>query len=66
MISHLIDFSPGSLARKYIQKEFFDNKWDKFRTWFFNTYSKNDLNNISQEFYENCALHNQIISFAQW
>ncbi|KAG5570089.1 hypothetical protein H5410_059855 [Solanum commersonii] len=27
----------------------------------FDTYSKEDLNNISQEFYETCALHNHII-----
>ncbi|KAG5591003.1 hypothetical protein H5410_041517 [Solanum commersonii] len=46
---HQIYFSPGSLARKYIQNEFL-----------------NDLNNIFQEFYEICSLHNQIMSFIPW
>ncbi|KAG5615566.1 hypothetical protein H5410_015390 [Solanum commersonii] len=31
------------------------------KTWLFDTYSREDLNNISQEFYETCALHNHII-----
>ncbi|KAG5598832.1 hypothetical protein H5410_030202 [Solanum commersonii] len=61
MFSHQIDFSLGFLARKHIQKGFFDEKWDQFKTWFFDSYSKKDLNCISQEFYETCALHNQII-----
>ncbi|KAG5600862.1 hypothetical protein H5410_032232 [Solanum commersonii] len=64
--THQIDFSPGSLVRKYIQKEFSNNKWNQFKTWFFDTYSVNDLNNISQEFYETCALHNQIMYFVPW
>ncbi|KAG5615883.1 hypothetical protein H5410_015707 [Solanum commersonii] len=50
MFSHLIDFSPGYLARKHIQKEFFFEKWNRFKTWFFDAYSKEDLNSISQEF----------------
>ena len=66
MIPHQIDFSPGSQARGYIQKEFFSDKWNQFKTWFFDTYSKEDLNNISQEFYETCALHNQIMYFVPW
>nr|XP_033513040.1 uncharacterized protein LOC117277755 [Nicotiana tomentosiformis] len=66
MIPHQIDFSPGSRARIYIQKEFFSEKWNQFKTWFFDTYSKDDLNNISQEFYEACALHNQIMYFVPW
>ncbi|KAG5600011.1 hypothetical protein H5410_031381 [Solanum commersonii] len=36
---HHIDFSLGSLARKYIQKEFSSDKWNQFKTWFFDTYS---------------------------
>ncbi|KAG5599218.1 hypothetical protein H5410_030588 [Solanum commersonii] len=57
------DTSDGSLARKYIQNEFSSDKWNQFKTRFFDTYSANDLNNISQEFYETCALHNQIMYF---
>ncbi|KAG5630538.1 hypothetical protein H5410_002255 [Solanum commersonii] len=60
---HQIDFSPGSLARKYIQNEFLNEKWNRFKTWFFDIYSKEDLNNISQEFYETYALHNHIMFF---
>ncbi|KAG5587402.1 hypothetical protein H5410_047836 [Solanum commersonii] len=66
MSEHQIDFSPGSLARKYIQNEFLNEKWNRFKTWFFDTYSKEDLNNISQEFYETCALHNLIMFFVPW
>ncbi|MCF7184071.1 hypothetical protein, partial [Corynebacterium parakroppenstedtii] len=66
MIPVQIDFSPGSLARKQIQKEFFSDKWSPFRLWFFETYSQEDLHNISQEFYELCALHNNIICFVPW
>ncbi|KAG5590050.1 hypothetical protein H5410_040564 [Solanum commersonii] len=66
MSEHQIDFSPGSLARKYIQDEFLNEKWNRFKTWFFDTYSKEDLNNISQEFYETCALHNHIMFFVPW
>ncbi|KAG5611058.1 hypothetical protein H5410_022339 [Solanum commersonii] len=50
MSEHQIDFSPGSLTRKYIQNEFLNEKWNQFKTWFFDTYSEEDLNNISQEF----------------
>ncbi|KAG5609019.1 hypothetical protein H5410_020300 [Solanum commersonii] len=49
------------MARKYIQNEFSDKNGAEFKTWFFDTYSEEDLNNISQEFYETCALHNHII-----
>jgi len=63
---HQIDFSPGSLARKYIQNEFASDKWSQFKTWFFDTYSTEDLHNISQEFYETCALHNHIMFFLPW
>ncbi|KAG5594616.1 hypothetical protein H5410_035848 [Solanum commersonii] len=56
MSEHQIDFSPGSLARKYIQNEFLNEKWNR----------KNDLNNISQKFYETCALHNHIMFFVPW
>jgi len=63
---HQIDFSPRSLARKYIQNEFLSDKWNQFKTWFFDSYSADDLNNISQEFYETCALHNQIMYFVPW
>ncbi|KAG5571995.1 hypothetical protein H5410_061761 [Solanum commersonii] len=66
MSEHQIDFSPGSLARKYIQNKFLNEKWNRFKTWFFDTYSKEDLNNISQEFYETCALHNHIMFFVSW
>ncbi|KAG5629491.1 hypothetical protein H5410_001208 [Solanum commersonii] len=66
MREHQIDFSPGSLARKYIQNEFLNEKWNQFKTWFFDTYSREDLNNISQEFYETCALHNHIMFFVPW
>ncbi|KAG5599213.1 hypothetical protein H5410_030583 [Solanum commersonii] len=66
MSVHQIDFSPRSLARKYIQNEFSSDKWNQFKTWFFDTYSAIDLNNISQEFYETCALHNQIMYFVPW
>ncbi|KAG5605637.1 hypothetical protein H5410_027129 [Solanum commersonii] len=66
MNEHQIDFSPGSLARKYIQNEFSDKNWNRFKTWFFDTYSEEDLNNISQEFYETCALHNHIMFFVPW
>ena len=55
MMTQLIDFSPGSQARKYIQKEFFSEKWKTFRTWFFETYTSDELKNISEEFYEICA-----------
>ena len=60
MSKQLIDFSPGSLARKHIQKEFYNKKWNQFRIWFFETYSENDLKNISQDFYDVCRLHNKI------
>ncbi|KAG5571812.1 hypothetical protein H5410_061578 [Solanum commersonii] len=66
MTEHQIDFSPRSLARKYIQNEFLNEKWNRFKTWFFDTYNKKDLNNISQEFYETCALHNHIMFFVSW
>ena len=66
MFNRLIDFSPGSLARKQIQKEFYSKKWNQFKTWFFETYSENDLNNISQDFYDVCILHNKIIYFVPW
>ncbi|KAG5590339.1 hypothetical protein H5410_040853 [Solanum commersonii] len=66
MTEHQIDFSPGSLARKYIQNKFLNEKWNRFKTWFFDTYSREDLNNISQEFYETCALHNHIMFFVPW
>ncbi|KAG5585596.1 hypothetical protein H5410_046030 [Solanum commersonii] len=66
MSEHQINFSPGSLARKYIQNKFSNEKWNRFKTWFFDTYSEEDLNNISQEFYENCALHNHIMFFVPW
>ncbi|KAG5572496.1 hypothetical protein H5410_062262, partial [Solanum commersonii] len=66
MREHQIDFSPGSLARKYIQNEFLNEKWNRFKTWFFDTYSREDLNNISQEFYETCTLHNHIMFFVPW
>ncbi|KAG5571564.1 hypothetical protein H5410_061330 [Solanum commersonii] len=66
MTEHQIDFSLGSLARKYIQNEFSDKKWNRFKTWFFDTYSEEDLNNISQEFYETCALHTHIMFFVPW
>ncbi|KAG5586840.1 hypothetical protein H5410_047274 [Solanum commersonii] len=66
LTEHKIDFSPGSLARKYIQKEFLNEKWNRFKTWFFDTYSREDVNNISQEFYETCALHNRIMFFVPW
>ncbi|KAG5591078.1 hypothetical protein H5410_041592, partial [Solanum commersonii] len=61
-----IDPRPGSLARKYIQNEFLNEKWNRFKTWFFDTYSREDLNNISQEFYETFALHNHIMFFVPW
>ncbi|KAG5571135.1 hypothetical protein H5410_060901 [Solanum commersonii] len=66
MSEHQIDFSQGSLARKYIQNEFSNEKWNRFKTWFFDTYSEEDLKNISQEFYETCALHNHIMFFVPW
>ncbi|KAG5627522.1 hypothetical protein H5410_012740 [Solanum commersonii] len=66
MNEHQIDFNPRSLARKYIQNEFASDKWSQFRTWFFDTYSTEDLHNISQKFYETCALHNHIMFFVPW
>ncbi|KAG5600382.1 hypothetical protein H5410_031752 [Solanum commersonii] len=56
MTEHQIDFSPGSLARKYIQNEFLSEKWNRFKIWFFDTY----------KFYETCALHNHIMFFVPW
>ncbi|KAG5571209.1 hypothetical protein H5410_060975 [Solanum commersonii] len=46
MSEHQIDFSSGSLARKYIQNKFLNVKWNRFKTWFFDTYS-----NINQSIY---------------
>ncbi|KAG5571567.1 hypothetical protein H5410_061333 [Solanum commersonii] len=39
MREHQIDFSPGSLARKYIQNEYLYEKWNRFKTWLFDTYN---------------------------
>ncbi|KAG5629735.1 hypothetical protein H5410_001452 [Solanum commersonii] len=60
---HQIDFSLGSLARKYIQNKFSSDKWNQFKHVFLTLIVANDLNNISQEFYETCALYNQIMYF---
>ncbi|KAG5599888.1 hypothetical protein H5410_031258 [Solanum commersonii] len=54
---------PGT---KTYSKRIFDEKWNRFKTWFFDSYSKEDLNSISQEIYETCALHNQIMYFVTW
>ncbi|KAG5590216.1 hypothetical protein H5410_040730 [Solanum commersonii] len=51
---------------KYIQNEFLNEKWNRFKSWIFDTYNKEDLNNISQEFYETCGLHNHIMFFVPW
>ncbi|KAG5631560.1 hypothetical protein H5410_003277 [Solanum commersonii] len=65
---HQIDFSPGSLAIKYIQNEFASDKWSQFKTWFFDTtpqriciifhknfmkLSLNDLIKMNQKFIAN-------------
>ncbi|KAG5594635.1 hypothetical protein H5410_035867 [Solanum commersonii] len=61
-----IAFKPLTLKGLAIQNEFASDKWSQFKTWFFDTYSTKDLYNISQEFYETCALHNHIIFFVPW
>ena len=37
-IEEKIDFSPGSLARNFINTEFQDSKWELFRNWYFKNF----------------------------
>ena len=61
-----IDFSPGSQARKIICREFYTPKWEFFKNWLFNEYSKEDLNHIQEQFYSHLNSINQIIHFVPW
>lgn len=61
-----IDFSPGSQARKIISQEFYSTKWTFFKDWLFKNYSKEELQEIQNKFYEHLSSINQIIHFIPW
>ena len=61
-----IDFSPGSLARKFIREEFNSNKWEIFRNWFFKNFDNQDKQLFQEVFYKELTEENKIIPFVPW
>ena len=61
-----IDFSPGSLTRLSIAEEFRLPKWEPFRKWFFENFSKTDKKEMQEKFYNHLSQVNKIIYFVPW
>lgn len=61
-----IDFSPGSIARQKIRKEFALPRWEPFREWFFNNFHKEEQIQLQEEFYDKCLETNNILFFVPW
>ena len=62
----IIDFSPGSQARKIISEEFKDPGYTKFRKWFFESFHILEKQQFEKEFYEFCEEKNALIPFTSW
>ena len=64
--SSIIDFSPGSPARKIISEEFKDAGYSPFREWFFQSFDKQEMLYFQDEFYKVCKEKNALIPFVTW
>ena len=62
----MIDFSPGSLARKEIKEEFSKKRWEPFRKWFFKNFPPDKQNEISNQFYKELSVWNKKVTFVPW
>ena len=62
----MIDFSPGSLARKEIKGEFSEKRWEPFRKWFFKNFPPDKQNEISNQFYKELSVWNKKVTFVPW
>ena len=64
--SSIIDFSPGSPARKIISEEFKDVGYSQFREWFFQSFDKQEMLYFQDEFYKVCKEKIALIPFVTW
>jgi hypothetical protein len=59
-------FKPGSIYRKFINDEFYSERHADFRNWYFNHFSKDDLEKIKNDFYDQLNETQKCITFTDW
>jgi hypothetical protein len=59
-------FKPGSIYRKFINDEFYNERHADFRNWYFNHFSKDDLEKIKNDFYDQLNETQKCITFTDW
>lgn len=46
-----MDFTPGSINRKFLNQEFFQEKYSDFRKWYFATHTPSQLEEYKLQYY---------------
>ena len=62
----MINLSPGSEARKNLNKEFQQDKHSEFRKWFFQKYSTEKCAEFRDNFYTTLSNTGEITTFIPW
>ena len=64
--SQYTDYSPGSLARRIINEEFNQPKWEPFRKWYFENFNSDELIYFKNEFYNDIDIYKKPMIFVPW
>lgn len=61
-----MDFTPGSANRKYLNQEFLQPQYPKFRTWYFANHASQQLQEYKTQYYQHLELYQKLIPFVEW
>lgn len=61
-----MDFIPGSENRKTLNQEFYQEKYQEFRDWYFKTHTQQQLQDYKTQYYNYLELQQKLIPFVEW
>ena len=63
---YFMDYTPRSMFRKIISKEFMSPEHEKFRKWYFKAFTKSELLEVKDIYYQDLEENQKMAWFFDW
>lgn len=61
-----MDFTPGSEIRKQLNQDFMQEKYQEFRSWYFNNHTTDELQQLKNQYYYHLEKYQTLRPFLEW